>query len=74
MRPPTPKALWSLGSYSLFPVPCSPTPALTEVLFSKTLSMMMIVFKFAGPPLRMPKPLVRSATELLNAVLGEVES
>jgi hypothetical protein len=35
--------------------------------------MMMIVFKFAGPPLRMPKPLVRSAAELLNAVYGEVE-
>ena len=69
MRPPTPKALWSLGSYSLFPVPCSPTPALTEVLFSKTLSMMMIVLKVAGLPLM--RPLHRSAAELRKAVLGD---
>ena len=66
-----PAALKPFGPYSLFPV--SPLQALTEVLFSKTLSMMMIVFKFAGPPLRMPKPLVRSAAELLNAVYVEVE-
>ena len=62
-----PAALKPFGPYSLFPV--SPLQALTEVLFSKTLSMMMIVLKFAGLPLM--RPLHRSAAELLKAVLGD---
>ncbi len=49
----------------------APQQAQTEVLFSKTLSMMMIVFKFAGVQLMRPSD--RSAAELLKVVYGEVE-
>ncbi len=68
-----PRLLWlyQMGIILFWVYDRSPRQARTEVLFSKTLSMMMVVFKFAGLPLM--RPLHRSAAELLKVVYGEVE-
>ena len=47
----------------------SPRQARTGLLFSKTLSMMLLVLKLAGVPLL--RPLYRPAGELLKAIYGE---
>lgn len=71
--PYVPRLLWlyQMGIILFWVFDRSPRQARTGVLFSKTLSMMMTVFKFAGLPLM--KPLHRSAAELLKVVYGEVE-
>jgi hypothetical protein len=47
----------------------SPRQARTHLLFDKTLSMMLLVFKLAGLPFL--RPLHRTAAELLKAIYGD---
>jgi hypothetical protein len=47
----------------------SPKQTRTQLLFDKTLSMMLFVLKLAEVPLL--KPLYRPAGELLKAIYGE---
>lgn len=47
----------------------SPRQSRTHLLFSKTLDMMLLLFKFAGLPVF--KPLHRSGAELLKEIYGD---
>jgi AcrR family transcriptional regulator len=69
--PYLPRLLWlyQMGLILFWVYDPSPKQQRTEVLFSKTLSMMLMVFKLAGLPLL--RPLHRSAAELLKTIYGE---
>ncbi len=66
-----PRLLWlyQMGIILFWVYDRSPKQARTEILFSKTLSMMLTVFKFAGLPLM--RPLHKSAAELLKTIYGD---
>ncbi len=69
--PYLPRLLWlyQMGLMLFWVYDRSPRQARTTLLFDKTLSMMLLVFKLAGLPLL--KPLYRPAAELLKAIYGE---
>jgi AcrR family transcriptional regulator len=66
-----PRLLWlyQMGLMLFWVYDRSPRQARTHLLFDKTLSMMLLVFKFAAIPLF--KPLHRTAAELLKEVYGD---
>jgi len=67
-----PRLLWlyQMGLMLFWVYDRSPHQARTKLLFDKTLSMMLLVFKLAGLPLF--RPLHRTAAELLRAVYGDL--
>jgi AcrR family transcriptional regulator len=69
--PYLPRLLWlyQMGLVLFWVYDRSPGEERTEMLFDKTLKMMMLAFKFAEMPLL--KPLFRPAGELLKAIYGE---
>ncbi|MGA3131544.1 MAG: TetR family transcriptional regulator [Terracidiphilus sp.] len=69
--PYLPRLLWlyQMGLMLFWAYDHSPRQARTHLLFDKTLSMMLLVFRIAGLPLL--KPLHRTAAELLKAVYGD---
>jgi AcrR family transcriptional regulator len=69
--PYLPRLLWlyQMGLMLFWVYDHSPRQARTQLLFDKTLSMMLLVLKIAGLPLL--RPLHRTAAELLKAVYGE---
>jgi AcrR family transcriptional regulator len=69
--PYLPRLLWlyQMGLMLFWVYDHSPGQKRTELLFDKTLSMMLLVFKLAGLPLF--RPLHRIAAELLKAVYGD---
>ncbi len=69
--PYLPRLLWlyQMGLMLFWVYDRSPRQARTTLLFDKTLSMMLLVFKLAGLPFL--KPLYRPAAELLKAIYGE---
>jgi AcrR family transcriptional regulator len=69
--PYLPRLLWlyQMGLVLFWVYDGSPRQARTGLLFSKTLSMMLLVLKLAGVPLL--RPLYRPAGELLKAIYGE---
>ncbi len=69
--PYLPRLLWlyQMGLMLFWVYDRSPRQARTHLLFSKTLSMMLLVFKFAAIPLL--KPLHRTAAELLKEIYGD---
>ena len=69
--PYLPRLLWlyQMGVLLFWVYDRSPKQARTELLFSKTLGMMLLALKLAGVPLF--KPLYRPAGELLKAIYGE---
>ncbi len=72
--PYLPRLLWlyQMGLLLFWVYDRSPKQARTELLFDKTLSMMLLVLKLAEVPLL--KPLYRPAGELLKAIYGEAIS
>jgi len=72
--PYLPRLLWlyQMGLMLFWVYDCSPRQARTQLLFGKTLSMMLLIFKLAGLPVF--RPLHRSAAELLKTIYGEVAS
>jgi AcrR family transcriptional regulator len=72
--PYLPRLLWlyQMGLMLFWVYDRSPHQARTHVLFEKTMSMMLLVFKLAGLPVF--KPLHHSAAELLKAIYGEAAS
>jgi AcrR family transcriptional regulator len=69
--PYVPRLLWlyQMGILLFWVYDRSPKQTRTELLFSKTLKMMLLVFKWAGLPLL--RPLHRLAAELLEAIYGK---
>jgi AcrR family transcriptional regulator len=69
--PYLPPLLWlyQMGLMLFWVYDRSPRQARTQLLFDKTLSMMLLVFKFAGIPVF--KPLHRTAAELLKEIYGD---
>jgi AcrR family transcriptional regulator len=69
--PYLPRLLWlyQMGLMLFWVYDRSPRQVRTALLFEKTLTMMLFVFRFAGLPLL--KPLYRPAAELLKAIYGE---
>jgi AcrR family transcriptional regulator len=72
--PYLPRLLWlyQMGLMLFWAYDRSPRQARTQLLFDKTMSMMLLVLKLAGLPVF--RPLHRSAGELLKAVYGEATS
>lgn len=72
VAPYVPRLLWlyQMGLVLFWTFDRSPRQARTEVLFDKTLRMMLLVFKLARLPLM--RPLHRRAAELLKTIYGEV--
>jgi AcrR family transcriptional regulator len=75
--PYLPRLLWlyQMGIFLFWVYDRSPQQRLTEMLFDKTLQMMLLALKLAEMPLVAPllKPLYRPAGELLKAIYGETE-
>jgi AcrR family transcriptional regulator len=71
--PYLPRLLWlyQMGLMLFWVYDHSPRQARTHLLFDKTLSMMLLVFKLAGLPLF--RPLHRTAAELLKAIYGDAQ-
>lgn len=69
--PYLPRLLWlyQMGLMLFWVYDRSPRQARTELLFEKTLGMMLLVIKIAGLPAL--RPLHRSAAELLKAIYGD---
>jgi AcrR family transcriptional regulator len=69
--PYLPRLLWlyQMGLMLFWVYDRSPRQARTTLLFSRTLTMMLFIFKFAGLPLL--KPLYRPAGELLKTIYGD---
>jgi len=69
--PYLPRLLWlyQMGLMLFWVYDRSPRQARTTLLFDRTLTMMLFIFKFAGLPLL--KPLYRPAAELLKSIYGE---
>jgi AcrR family transcriptional regulator len=69
--PYLPRLLWlyQMGLMLFWVYDRSPRQARTELLFDKTLRMMLLVFKLASLPLM--RPLHRRAAELLHAIYGD---
>ena len=69
--PYLPRLLWlyQMGLMLFWVYDRSPRQARTHLLFDKTLSMMLLVFKLAGLPFL--RPLHRTAAELLKAIYGD---
>lgn len=69
--PYTPRLLWlyQMGVLLFWVYDRSPKQASTRLLFDKTLSMLLALFKLAEIPLL--RPFLRPAGELLKAVYGE---
>lgn len=74
IRPYLPRLLWlyQMGILLYWVYDSSPRQQRTELLFDKTLRMMLLLFKWSGLPLL--RPLYRPAGELLKAIYGEVEA
>lgn len=71
IAPYLPRLLWlyQMGLLLFWTFDRSPRQARTDILFDKTLRMMLLVFKWSGLPLL--RPLYRPAGELLKAIYGE---
>ncbi len=71
IAPYLPRLLWlyQMGVLLFWTFDRSPRQARTEILFDKTLRMMLLVFKWVGLPLL--RPLYRPAGELLKVIYGE---
>lgn len=71
IQPYLPRLLWlyQMGLVLFWVYDRSAGQARTEMLFDKTLQMMLLAFKLAGLPL--VKPLLRPAGELLKTIYGE---
>jgi AcrR family transcriptional regulator len=71
IAPYLPRLLWlyQMGILLFWIYDRSPRQERTDVLFDKTLRMMLLVLKWAGLPLL--RPLYRPAAELLKAIYGE---
>jgi AcrR family transcriptional regulator len=69
--PYVPRLLWlyQMGLMLFWVYDRSPRQERTHLLFDKTLSMMLLVFKLAGLPFL--RPLHRTAAELLKAIYGD---
>ncbi|HEY2857804.1 MAG TPA: TetR family transcriptional regulator [Terracidiphilus sp.] len=69
--PYLPRLLWlyQMGVFLFWVYDRSPRQSRTELLFDKTLGMVLILLKLAGLPIF--KPLHRRAAELLNAIYGD---
>jgi AcrR family transcriptional regulator len=72
IQPYLPRLLWlyQMGVLLFWVYDRSPQQSRTQLLFDKTLSMMLLAFKLAQFPLF--KPFYRPAGELLKAIYGEV--
>jgi AcrR family transcriptional regulator len=72
--PYLPRLLWlyQMGILLFWVYDRSPDQQRTQLLFDKTLQMMLLALKLAEVPLL--KPLYRPAGELLKAIYGEAES
>jgi AcrR family transcriptional regulator len=71
IQPYLPRLLWlyQMGLVLFWVYDRSPNQERTEMLFEKTLKMMLLALKMAEVPL--VKPLLRPAGELLRAIYGE---
>ncbi len=71
--PYLPRLLWlyQMGILLFWVYDRSPRQQRTQVLFDKTLRLMLLALKLAGVPLL--RPLYRPAGELLKAIYGEAE-
>lgn len=69
--PYLPRLLWlyQMGVLLFWVYDRSSKQARTQLLFDKTLAMMLVLFKLAGVPLL--RPFLRPAGELLKAIYGE---
>lgn len=69
--PYLPRLLWlyQMGVLLFWVYDRSPKQARTQLLFDKTLAMMLVLFKLAAVPLL--RPFLRPAGELLKAIYGE---
>jgi AcrR family transcriptional regulator len=72
IHPYLPRLLWlyQMGLMLYWVYDRSPKQAHTQLLFDKTLRMMLLVLKFARVPLL--RPLYRPAGELLHAIYGDM--
>jgi len=76
--PYLPRLLWlyQMGLLLFWVYDRSPHQQRTQILFDKTLHLMLLALKLAEAPLLKPllKPLYRPASELLKAIYGEAPS